>query len=253
MKNSIDSDKLHSDILFLKMREKSTEELTSIWVENNIKLWTREEFDAIHKVLSERLINLPQQNLTKDTKPTPKPKWYGEGETFERPGILSQIRGILFILGAIILCIVFFVANIGEQNTKVFWFFSQKAKSSDIEKIEFQKTDENGNGVGEIFLITDRSAINEFVSILKTIEENPEYHARRNNEFRLKIWRTKSNLFGTQKSIELRCYTLKSVENTIFVNTIWVSSGLYGFGNGNSKFSSPELINWLSQNGLTFE
>lgn len=251
MNNSSDSDKLHSEILFLKMREKSTDDLISIWVENNRKLWTSDEFDAIYKVLSERLKNLPQQKSTEDIKPTPKPKWYGEGETFERLSYHSQFRGFSILLGIIILCLVFLIANAQEQNSRIFWEFSLKSKVSDIEKLELQKLDENGDGVGEIIVITDRNSLNKFVSILNKIEENPRYHAIRSNEFKLTIWRTKNNIFGTQHSIELRCYTLKKEENTIFVNTINLQPALYGFGSGNTKFISPELIDWLNKNGLT--
>ena len=61
MNHSSDIDTLHSQVVFLKMREKTTEELTSIWTENNPKAWSKDELDATQKILLERLGKLPGQ------------------------------------------------------------------------------------------------------------------------------------------------------------------------------------------------
>src|SRR5215216_8185489 len=61
MKDSSDIDELHSQVVFLKMREKSTDELISIWRENNQETLNKDEFTAIQKVLLERLGKLPAQ------------------------------------------------------------------------------------------------------------------------------------------------------------------------------------------------
>jgi hypothetical protein len=43
------------------MREKSTDELISIWVENNQNTLNKDDFAAVQKILLERLDKLPQQ------------------------------------------------------------------------------------------------------------------------------------------------------------------------------------------------
>ena len=68
MNHSSDIDTLHSQVVFLKMREKTTEELTSIWEENNLKAWSKDELDATQKILLERLGKLPEQKKVIDNK-----------------------------------------------------------------------------------------------------------------------------------------------------------------------------------------
>lgn len=57
------------------MREKSTEELTSIWAENNQKAWNKDEFDAVQKILLERLGRLPQQREVINNKANKLPRF----------------------------------------------------------------------------------------------------------------------------------------------------------------------------------
>ena len=54
-------EELHSQMIFLKMRGKSTEELISIWTEYVQKVYSKDEFKAIEKILRERIDELPPQ------------------------------------------------------------------------------------------------------------------------------------------------------------------------------------------------
>ena len=75
MKDSSDIDTLHSEVVFLKMREKTTEELTSIWTENNQKVWNKDELDAVQRILMERLGRLPEQKEAVDGKAKNRPRF----------------------------------------------------------------------------------------------------------------------------------------------------------------------------------
>ena len=259
MKDSSDINALHSQVIFLKMREKSTEELISIWVGNNRKAWSQEEFNAIQSILSERLGNLPAQNQTQETKVIQvKDKKIPDkdrlGEPFFNLSPLNNFRALIGLFGMVCLFFGFIVVAMVEQNTKIFWDFAQTSTSSQIEKVEIQRIDQNGNGIGSIITIDDKEKINEFASVLKTIQEYHENHPSPNYEVRIKIWRNKKLAFRTQHStIELECYTMNGEGNTLFVGAIWVEPGIYSYGNGNAKFLAPDLIDWLNENGISIQ
>jgi hypothetical protein len=106
MKESSDPNGLHSQVVFLKMRGKSTEELISIWKENNQKVIGKEEFDAVAKILLERIGKLPDQRaIYKDPYKTPvKKKGWFEAEPTSTASsglsVFNQIRiAIAVILG----------------------------------------------------------------------------------------------------------------------------------------------------------
>jgi hypothetical protein len=61
MKATSNIDTLHSQVIFLKMNGKVTEELTEIWVENDQNAWNKDEFAAVQRILIERLGKLPTQ------------------------------------------------------------------------------------------------------------------------------------------------------------------------------------------------
>ena len=65
MNDTSDIDRLHAQVAFLKMRAKPTNELLFIWAENNHTIWSKEDFDAIQKVLLERQVQLPKQQKEK--------------------------------------------------------------------------------------------------------------------------------------------------------------------------------------------
>ena len=83
MSESSDLNELHSQVIFLKMRGKSNEELISIWTEYNRKVYSKEEFKAIEKILREWIgIVPPKRAIYKDPYKTPAKKKLG----------LNQIR-----------------------------------------------------------------------------------------------------------------------------------------------------------------
>jgi hypothetical protein len=259
MKDLSNINALHSQVIFLQMREKSTEELISIWVENDRKAWSQEEFNAVQSVLSERLGKLPAQKTVPEIKANPvKIKKTANdnrlGEPFFNLSPINNARAVIVIFAAIILCLGSIVVRMVEQNTKIFWDFAQTSIPSQIEKIEIQRIDQNGNGIGNVITIDDKEKISEFVSILKTIQEYQEYHHSRNYEVRIKIFRIKKLAFGIRHStIELECYTISGEGNTLFVSAIWVEPGMYSYGNGNAKFLAPDLIDWLNENGIPIQ
>ena len=259
MKDSSDINALHSQVIFLRMREKSTEELISIWVGNNRKAWSQEEFNAIQSILSERLGKLPAQNQTQETivSSAKNKKLLNNdrlGEPFFNLRPLNNLRSLIGLFGMVCLFFGFIVASMVEQNTKIFWEFAQTSTPSHIEKIEIQRIDQNGNGVGGIVTIDDKEKISEFASVLKTIQEYDANHPSPYYEVRIKIWRNKKLAFRTQHStIELECYTMNGEGNTLFVGAIWVEPGMYSYGNGNAKFLAPDLLDWLNENGISIQ
>ena len=55
------ADDLHSRVVLLRMQGKTTEELQEIWQESDKSKWSREDFDAVQKILMERVGKLPEQ------------------------------------------------------------------------------------------------------------------------------------------------------------------------------------------------
>lgn len=259
MKDSSDINALHTQVIFLKMQEKSTEELISIWVENNQKVWSQEEFNAIQSVLLERLGKLPAQKIKQETKAVPPKEKRLDTDDMLREEFLNlspinKARVVLGIFAVICLCLGSIVAGMVEQNTKIFWDFAKTTTTSEIEKIEIQRIDQNGKGFGNIFTIRDKDNISDFASVLKTIQDYEPNHPSPNYEVRIKIWRIKKLAFGYQHStIELECYTMRGKGNTLFVGAIWVKPGSYSYGNGNAKFLAPDLMDWLKRNGISIQ
>ena len=232
------------------MREKSTEELISIWVENNRKKWSQEEFNAIQSVLSERLGKLPSQKTVQETKNIP----IKEERIANNDSPREQFRGFLIIFATIVFGLGSIVIRMENQNTQIFWDFAKNSTPSQIEKIEIQKIDQNGKGVGTIFTIDDKERISDFASVLKTIQDYQPNHPSPNYEIRIKIWRIKKLAFGIRHStIELKCYTMNDEGNTLFVSSVQIEPGVHSYGNGNAKFLAPDLIDWLKENGISIQ
>lgn len=259
MKDSSNINALHSQVIVLKMREKSTEELISIWVENNQKTWSQEEFNAIQSILLERVGKLPTQKTVKETKVAPIKKIrLPDNERLGEPFFnLSPFNNFRALIGLFVIACLFFgfiLASMVEQNTKIFWNFAQTSSPSQIEKIEIQRIDQNSNGIGNIITIDDKEKISEFSSALKTIQEYHANHPSPNYVVRIKIWRVTKLAFGFQHStIEIECYTMSDEGNTLFVGAVLVKPGIYSYGNGNAKFLAPDLIHWLQENGISIQ
>jgi len=232
------------------MREKSTEELISIWVENNRKKWSQEEFNAIQSVLSERLGKLPPQKTVQETKNIP----IKAERIVNNDNPREQLRGFLIIFATIVFGLGSIVIRIESQNTQIFWDFAKNSTPSQIEKIEIQKIDQNGEGVDAVFTIDDKERISDFASVLKTIQDYQPNHPSPNYEIRIKIWRIKKLAFGIQHStIELECYTMSDEGNTLFVSSVRIEPSMHSYGNGNAKFLAPDLIDWLKESGISIQ
>ena len=92
MKDSSDINTLHAQVSLLKMQEKSTEELISIWTEYNQKIHSKEDFEIIAKILRERIGELPpQRKIYNDPykKAPEKKKTWAETKTTESTYFLS--------------------------------------------------------------------------------------------------------------------------------------------------------------------
>ncbi len=230
------------------MREKSNEELIFIWTENNQNTWSKDEFDAVQKVLLERLGKLPEQKIKSETKiASVRKKSINSGPTrisYQDLSPYNQFRAAFVIFAFTCLCFGAILSTMVGENTKLFWRFAENSKVPDIEKIEVQRIDQNSIGIGKIVTIDDEKNISEFVSALKTIENYQPNHPHPENEIRVKIWRTKN------RTIEFECYTMEGEGNTIFVGYLWAKPGIYSFGNGNAKFSAPDFYEWLIRNGI---
>ena len=256
MKDSSDINALHSQVIFLKMREKSTKELIAIWVGNDRKAWSQEEFNAIQSILSERLGKLPAQKQAQEIKTTSATikSPVNKDKSFFNLSPLNNARAVIGILGAIVLCLGSIVIRMENQNTQIFWDFAKNSTPSQIEKIEIQKIDQNGKGVGTVFTIDDKERISDFASVLKTIQDYQPNHPSPNYQIRIKIWRIKRLAFGIQHStIELKCYTMSDEGNTLFVGGVLVEPGVHSYGNGNAKFHAPDLMDWLKENGISIQ
>ena len=98
------------------MRGKSTEELISIWTEYDQKVYSKDEFKAIEKILRQRIDELPPQRaIYKDPHKTPvKKKTWAETEPPDSPYFLSPAylahRKEIAIVMAVILFIFFSLA-----------------------------------------------------------------------------------------------------------------------------------------------
>jgi len=88
----MNSDKLSKQI-YERMRDKSSEELLTIWKENDHGLRSDEAFKAIEEILSSRKMPLPAQGQIKKSIPQSQPI----EESWEKP-FLSWAFYLLFLL-----------------------------------------------------------------------------------------------------------------------------------------------------------
>ncbi len=104
MDHSSDAEKLHSMVLLLKMRAKSTDELTSIWTENDLGAWKDDEIQAARAVLLERLGKVPEQKRKAEDKPSAHAEKPDADDWFWNPfserGWRARWATCLVVLGA---------------------------------------------------------------------------------------------------------------------------------------------------------
>lgn len=101
----MNSDTLSKQI-YERMRDKSSEELLTIWKENDRGLWSDEAFKAIEEILSSRKVPLPAQGQIKKSIPQSQLL----EECWEKP-FLSWAFYILFLLWIVVFHPFFFVAG----------------------------------------------------------------------------------------------------------------------------------------------
>ncbi len=110
MNHPNDAEQLHALVLLLKMRAKATEELTSIWTENDRTLWEADEVHAAGVVLQERTGKLPEQNTRAEVKPASRLEesddWFWD--PFSEKGWRIRKAGLI-IFGAAALVMTFFI------------------------------------------------------------------------------------------------------------------------------------------------
>jgi len=102
----MNSDTLSKQI-YERMRDKSSEELLTIWKENDRGLWSDEAFKAIEEILSSRKMPLPAQGQIKKSIPQSQLL----EECWEKP-FLSWAFYVIFLLWIVVFHPFFFVAGI---------------------------------------------------------------------------------------------------------------------------------------------
>jgi hypothetical protein len=254
MSDSSDIDALHTKVILLKMRGKTTEELMSMLAEKSLEHWTQEEREAAQRVLQERTGKLPEQTAielqrtaqikSKQLIDTHEARW----QPFFKLSPLGTLMAAtaIFVLSGFLIGFIFI--NMGKENTKWFLIFTESAKLSDIEKIEVQKLDLARNSIGDAITVNDQKSIGEFVAVLKTIEENATYHPPRENRIKVKIWLTKKN-----QTIELEGYTLPGEGRTLLISNLRIEPRAWSSGDGYIEFPAPDFYDWLVKIGMELQ
>jgi hypothetical protein len=70
MNDSSDIDTLHAQVILLRMRAKTTEELMALLADKNQKNWSKEKREAAQRVLQERTGKLPEQKVVSPQRTT---------------------------------------------------------------------------------------------------------------------------------------------------------------------------------------
>ena len=91
MINSSDIDELHARIVLLKLREKTTEELISIWTDYDQNAYNSTEIDAVGKILLERVGKLPERPNLEDQNQSSKEMKEGIGYLSRSPTSYSDL------------------------------------------------------------------------------------------------------------------------------------------------------------------
>lgn len=106
---------LHLQAILLKMQGKSTEELISIWTENDQKAYSKEEFATVQKLLRERVEQLPAQRaIYKGPFQTPAEKkiWFDPDPTYipysPGPSLRNQLRIAMAVIIFLLLSLACF-------------------------------------------------------------------------------------------------------------------------------------------------
>ena len=117
MNDQTNANVLHSQAVRLRMQGKSTEELLSIWQENDTNKWSREDFDAIQKILMERIGKLPEQNKLERGNEQIKPAGQNASSNSvsgKYPYLTAYVGFVaLFLLFGLVLGLIPFLSEFG--------------------------------------------------------------------------------------------------------------------------------------------
>ena len=112
MNDSSDTDALHVQVMLLKMRAKSTEELMALLEDKKQNIWSKEEREAAETVLQERTGRLPAQKFVSTQRTTrvknrqPLDDNEPIGEPFFNLSPYNNVRLGCIIFGAVFMFVV---------------------------------------------------------------------------------------------------------------------------------------------------
>ena len=152
---------------------------------------------------------------------------------------------IIAIIAIICLLLGFIPFGLVTANTKQFWNFLNNVTPSEIEKIEVQRIDKNSIGISSPITVTDQVSIANFVSAIKTVQED-DLGSRfpTENETRVTVW------LKNHHTVEFECYAIKDYGKSMSVGYIWMKPNIYSFGSGRAHFPESEFYNWLLSVGV---
>ncbi len=197
------------------------------------------------KEIGEAIIQVrdPFSNKLRDDSPD---DWLGRilHNSFN-PDPRENPRAIVAII--VVSCVLLGSILLGAvtANARQFWNFLNNVTPSEIEKIEVQRTDNNGIGISDPITVTDQVSIANFVAASKTVQEDSlGYRFPTENETKVMVW------LKNHHTVEFECYTIKDSGKTVSVGYVWVKPNIYSFGSGNAHFPELEFYNWLLSIGV---
>ncbi len=114
MNDASDAEKLHAMVLLLKMRARSTDELRSIWTENDRRAWAGDEIDAARAVLLERDVQVPKQKQWAEPPAPPEKQSWDDWlwDPFSEQRIFIMKIGCAVFGGAFLFMLVLYMLGI---------------------------------------------------------------------------------------------------------------------------------------------
>lgn len=231
------------------MREKSTEELISIWVENNHKRLGQEELSAIERVLLERLGRLPEQGIKQEIETVPLiSNKTTIDDSLGEPFFIVHLRAFLFGSGLflIVLLCVGIIAALGKINDVIFWNFTINALPERIESIEIQEISDSNTKNNPPIIVKDKEAISHFVTALSTIQEYDPDQISGQHDLRIFV---KLNAIET---IEIDCFTIQG-SNSIIVRSVFISPNFLAASVTTAIFPESDFHDWLISVGVNLQ
>jgi hypothetical protein len=244
---------LHSMVVFLRMREKPSDELIHIWNEGNQGVWTKDEIEAVQKILLERLGKLPERAIKiEDVQIQAENQNQVSYTPFGNPDapLLSPLKDARVFLFAIFFScffIGFLLSGFVTQNAKMYWQFIENTTPADIKQIDVQQIDRDNKRISNPISISDANEVAKFVSIIKEVQDYRPNHPSYKSSILVKL------SLADNRKIEFECYTMEAGGKNIFVGGVWITPSFYSYGNGNAQFPEPEFYNWLVSIGVPMQ